>query len=46
MDEDREIAKLLGKRGAEKYRERMAEKYNNEISSLNSKYNNFTMNSY
>ena len=46
MDEDREIAKLLGKRGAEKYRERMSEKYNNEISSINSKYNNFTMNSY
>ena len=46
MDEDREIAKLLGKRGAEKYRERMSEKYNNEISSINSKYNNFTMNYY
>jgi len=46
MDEDREIAKLLGKRGAEKYRERMSEKYNNEISSINSKFNNFTMNSY
>ena len=45
MDEDREIGKLLGKRGAEKYRERMSEKYKNEISNINSKFN-FTMNSY
>ena len=39
MEEDREIAKLLGKRGAEKFRKRMEEKYKNEITSINTKYN-------
>ena len=45
MEEDREIAKLLGKRGAEKFRERMSEKYKSEISTINTKFN-FTVTSY
>jgi hypothetical protein len=44
MQEDREIAKLLGKRGAEKFRERMSEKYKSEISTINTKFN-FTVTS-
>ena len=44
MEEDREIAKLLGKRGAEKFRERMSEKYKSEISTINTKFN-FTVTS-
>ena len=39
MKEDKEIEKLLGKYGAAKFKERMSEKYNNEISNINSKYN-------
>jgi hypothetical protein len=39
MREDKEIEKLLGKRGAEKFKERMTEKYNNEMSNIHSKYN-------
>lgn len=39
MKEDKEIEKLLGKYGAAKFKERMTEKYNNEISNINSKYN-------
>ena len=39
MKEDKNIEKLLGKRGAEKYRQRMNLKYKSEISTLNSKYN-------
>ena len=39
MQEDKNIEKLLGKRGAEKYRQRMNLKYKSEISTLNSKYN-------
>ena len=45
MREDKEIEKLLGKRGAEKFKERMTEKYNTEMSNINSKYNfTFTSN--
>jgi len=39
IKEDRSIEKLLGKKGAEKYRQRLNEKYKSEISTLNSKYN-------
>ena len=39
MKEDKEIEKLLGKYGAEKFKERMTEKYNTELSNINSKYN-------
>ena len=39
MKEDRHIEKLLGKKGLEKYRKRLNEKYKGEISTLNSKYN-------
>ena len=39
INEDRSIEKLLGKKGAEKYRQRLNEKYKSEISTLNSKYN-------
>ena len=45
IKEDKEIEKLLGKRGAEKFKQKNAEKYKNEISSINTKYN-FTLNSY
>ena len=41
INDDKEIEKLLGKRGAEKFKERMNKKYKNELSSINSK-NNFT----
>ena len=45
IKEDKGIEKLLGKKGAEKYRQRMNEKYKSEISTLNSKYNmTFTSN--
>jgi hypothetical protein len=39
IKEDKEIEKLLGKRGAEKFKERMSEKYNTEMSNINSRYN-------
>ena len=39
MKEDKNIEKLLGKKGAEKYRQRMNEKYKSELSSLNTRYN-------
>ena len=39
MKEDKDIEKLLGKKGAEKYRQRMNLKYKSEISTLNSRYN-------
>jgi hypothetical protein len=39
MKDDRNIEKLLGKKGAEKYRQRLNEKYKSEISTLNTKYN-------
>ena len=39
INEDRSIEKLLGKKGAEKYRQRLNEKYKSEISTLNSRYN-------
>ena len=39
IKEDKEIEKLLGKRGAEKFKERMTEKYNTEMSNINSRYN-------
>ena len=39
IKEDRGIEKLLGKKGAEKYRQRINEKYKSEISTLNSRYN-------
>lgn len=45
IKEDRNIEKLLGKKGLEKYRQRLNEKYKSEISTLNSKYNmTFTSN--
>ena len=45
IKEDKGIEKLLGKKGAEKYRQRLNEKYKSEISTLNSKYNmTFTSN--
>ena len=44
INDDKEIEKLLGKRGAEKFRERKNKKYKNELSSINSK-NNFTLTS-
>lgn len=44
IKEDKEIEKLLGKRGAEKFRERMTEKYNTEMSNINTKFN-FTISS-
>lgn len=44
IKEDKEIEKLLGKRGAEKFKERMTERYNNEISNINTKHN-FTLTS-
>ena len=39
MKEDKNMEKLLGKKGAEKYRQRMNEKYKSELSSLNTRYN-------
>ena len=39
IKEDKEIEKLLGKRGAEKFKERMTEKYSAEMSNINTKYN-------
>ena len=39
IKEDRNVEKLLGKKGLEKYRQRLNEKYKSEISTLNSKYN-------
>ena len=43
MKEDKRIEKLLGKKGAEKYRQRANEKYKTELSTLTTKYNiNFT----
>ena len=45
MKDDRNIEKLLGKKGAEKYRQRLNEKYKSEISTLNTKYN-MTFTSY
>ena len=39
MKEDKNMEKLLGKKGAEKYRLRMSEKYKSELSSLNTRYN-------
>ena len=44
INDDKEIEKLLGKRGAEKFKERMNKKYKNELSYINSK-NNFTLTS-
>ncbi len=44
IKEDKEIEKLLGKRGAEKFKERMTEKYNNQMSNINTKHN-FTLTS-
>ena len=45
IKEDKNIEKLLGKKGLEKYRQRLNEKYKSEISTLNSKYNmTFTSN--
>jgi hypothetical protein len=37
MKEDKNMEKLLGKKGAEKYRQRMNEKYKSELSSLNTR---------
>ena len=45
IEEDKEIEKLLGKRGAEKFKKRKNEKYKNEMSCINSKIN-YTLNSY
>ena len=39
MKEDKRIEKLLGKKGAEKYRQRANEKYKTELSTLTTKYN-------
>jgi len=39
MKDDKNMEKLLGKKGAEKYRQRMNEKYKSELSSLNTRYN-------
>ena len=39
IKEDKNMEKLLGKKGAEKYRQRMNEKYKSELSSLNTRYN-------
>ena len=39
IKEDKKIEKLLGKKGAEKYRQRMGEKYKTELSTLTTKYN-------
>ena len=45
IKEDKEIEKLLGKRGAEKFKQRKTEQYKTEITSINTKFNN-TLNSY
>ena len=45
VKEDKEIEKFLGKRGAEEYKQRMNEKYKNEISSINSNFN-FSLSSF
>lgn len=39
MKEEKNIEKLLGKKGAEKYRQRMNEKYKSEMSTINTRYN-------
>ena len=39
IKEDRKIEKILGKKGAEKYRQRLNEKYKSEFSTLNTRYN-------
>ena len=39
INEDRKIEKILGKKGAEKYRQRLNEKYKSELSTLNTRYN-------
>ena len=45
IKEDKGIEKLLGKKGAEKYRQRMNEKFKSEISTLTTRYNmTFTSN--
>ena len=45
IKEDKEIEKLLGKRGAEKFKQRKTEQYKTEITAINTKFNN-TLNSY
>jgi len=39
ISEDRKVEKILGKKGAEKYRQRLNEKYKSELSTLNTRYN-------
>ena len=39
ISEDKKVEKLLGKKGAEKYRQRLNEKYKSELSTLNTRYN-------
>ena len=39
INEDRKIEKILGKKGAEKYRQRLNEKYKTELSTINTRYN-------
>ena len=45
MNEGKNMEKLLGKKGLEKYRQRMNEKFKSEISTLTTRYNmTFTSN--